>query len=721
MEPLSPQRTSERYRTLLEINNAIISNLTQESLFRAVALALGRVVPFDRSAIFLYDDARQVLRLSTLESSVPSEHFRVGLEIAPGESHVGRVFQTREPLVRHSLEQERAYPPEDQLLAEGFRSLAVVPMLARGKCIGTLNVASLTTGEYDAEAAEFLQEIANQVALAIENMKSYEETAALSREMQQEVERRRYAEETLHAITEGTAAVTGSDFFYSLVRHLAQAFRVRYAFVTDCRAKQTAIAHTLAFWSGDGYGVNSDYDITHTPCVHVLGGKVLYYAKDLPKFYPEEDYLLGLGVESYLGIPIVDAGNDVIGHIAVMDTKPMPETPPSLPILKVFAARAAAELERLRAERELREALAEVEALRNRLQAENVYLQEEIRREHNFVEMVGSHPALLAVQRKIEQVAPTDSTVLIYGETGTGKELIARAIHNRSRRRDRTLVKVNCSAISAGLVESELFGHVKGAFTGALERRQGRFELADGGTIFLDEVGELLPETQVKLLRVLQEGEFEPVGSSRTQQVDVRVIAATNRNLDEAVKAGRFRADLFYRLNVFPIEMPPLRERSPDIPALVMFFVGRYARRFGKRVEAVAPETMNRLMSYDWPGNVRELQNIVERAVVLTQGPVLELDRNLLPVVAVAPALVAGRENPLCQDLVRPAVSDTGDPARLPTLQEMERDHILAALKRTGGVIHGPRGAANLLKLHPNTLRSRMQRLGITRASYGMS
>src|SRR5437667_7802697 len=282
----------------------------------------------------------------------------------------------------------------------------------------------------------------------------------------------------------------------------------------------------------------------------------------------------------------------------------------------------------------------EIAALKARLEKENVYLQEEIRTEHNFEEIVGNSPALLAVLRKVEQVAPTDSTVLIYGETGTGKELIARAIHDRGARKDRALVKVNCSAISAGLVESELFGHVKGAFTGALERRIGRFELADGGTIFLDEIGELPLETQVKLLRVLQEQEFEPVGSSRPLHVNVRVVAATNRNLREAVEAGLFRSDLFYRLNVFPLELPPSRARRSHSPQLVALCVSRFSRRFGKKIDGVSQESMDRLMSYPWPGNVRELQNVMERAVVLSEGPTLRLDQDLVSVVALGGGLV---------------------------------------------------------------------------------
>ena len=249
-----------------------------------------------------------------------------------------------------------------------------------------------------------------------------------------------------------------------------------------------------------------------------------------------------------------------------------------------------------------------------------MYLQEEIRSEHNFEEMVGNSPALLALLRKVERVADTDATVLIYGETGSGKELIARALHNSGPRKQRPLVKVNCGAVPASLLESELFGHVKGAFTGAIDRRVGRFELADGGTLFLDEIGELPLDTQVKLLRVLQEQEFEPVGSSKTMRVDVRIIAATNRDLAEEVRAGRFRSDLFFRLNVVPLTVPPLRERPADIPLLVAYFLSRFAKKFGRRIDGVSRDTMDRLVRYQWPGNIRELQNIVERAVVLSTG-----------------------------------------------------------------------------------------------------
>jgi formate hydrogenlyase transcriptional activator len=390
----------------------------------------------------------------------------------------------------------------------------------------------------------------------------------------------------------------------------------------------------------------------------------------------------------------------------------MDRDPRAIDLVKIFAARAAAELKRQRAEAELQSALQQVQTLQKKLEAENVYLQEEISKEHNFEEIVGNSRAIVEVLDRVETVAPTDSTVLITGETGCGKELIARAIHSHGSRKHRPLVKLNCGAIPTGLVESELFGHMKGAFTGALERRTGRFELADGGTLFLDEVSELPPDTQVKLLRVLQEHEFEPLGSSRTIKVNVRIIAASNRDLEKAVQEGRFRADLFYRLNVLPIVLPPLRQRRADIPLLTAFFVERFARQFGKQITGIAQDTMDLLTRYDWPGNIRELQNVIERAVVLSRGPILKLGTDLLPASSAGMASTdevagLGLDNHQSHDVI-------GDPS---SLEQVERRHIQSVLQKTDWVIEGERGAAKILDLHPNTLRSRMKKLGIERAS----
>ena len=336
------------------------------------------------------------------------------------------------------------------------------------------------------------------------------------------------------------------------------------------------------------------------------------------------------------------------------------------------------------------------------------YLEEEIRAEHNVDEIIGSSPALLAMLEKVRLVAPTDSSVLLLGETGTGKELIARAVHSGSRRRNRPLIKVNCAALPTGLIESELFGHEKGAFTGASDRRIGRFELADGGTIFLDEIGEVPAEVQVKLLRVLQEREIERVGGNKTMPVDVRVIAATNRDLKAAAAAGTFRQDLFYRLNVFPVEVPSLRERPQDVPLLVHYFVARCGAKIGRRIRTVPAESMRRLLAYSWPGNVRELEHVIERAVILSPGTELtgvpELESVAAPPRPPSSTNVASQPSPPRDEM--PAVA----------LDEVERSHIVSILKQSGWRIEGPLGAARLLDMNPSTLRSRMKKLGISRS-----
>jgi formate hydrogenlyase transcriptional activator len=518
------RKSEQRNRSLLQINNAIITNLTQQALLHSISETLSTVISFDRCAITLYQPERGTFRFLAVEGDLLSDYFRAGLEHSHDETCVGWVFDHQRPLVRRELEKEAQYANERRLITEGIQSMCAFPLVFQGKCIGTLSLVSREKDRYSDEDAVFLQEVANQIVLAIQNMQSYQE----------------------------------------------------------------------------------------------------------------------------------------------------------------------------------------IDSLKARLEKENVYLREELRTEHNFEEIVGNSPAVLRALGAVDQVAPTDATVLIYGETGTGKELVARAIHNRSARNGRALVNVNCSAISAGLVESELFGHMKGAFTGAVERRIGRFELAHGGTIFLDEIGELSLETQVKLLRVLQEQEFEPVGSSHPVRVDVRVIAATNRNLREAMQAGLFRSDLFYRLNVFPIELPPLRERRSDIPQLVAFCVSRFSKRFGKKIDGVSRESMEKLMNYPWPGNIRELQNVMERAVILSAEPTLRLDRDLMPVSA----STKGIETPE-RDVPEQRQADLKPPTPLPTLEEVDRNHILTALQHAGGVVDGPKGAARILNLHPNTLRHRMSKLGI--------
>lgn len=349
----------------------------------------------------------------------------------------------------------------------------------------------------------------------------------------------------------------------------------------------------------------------------------------------------------------------------------------------------------------LQDALQEVEQLKARLEAENTYLQEEIKVHHNFEEIIHQAPALKKVLHQVEQVAPTDATVLILGESGTGKELLARAIHNHSKRRDRPLVKVNCASLPLNLIESELFGHEKGAFTGALAKKIGRFELAHAGTIFLDEIGEMPVELQAKLLRVLQEGEFERLGNPSTIKVNVRVIAATNRDLAKAVQTGIFREDLYYRLNVFPITSPPLRERKEDIPMLVSYFLKKFGEKIGKSVQSISPDALTTLQQYHWPGNVRELENMMERAVILSRGPQVSIHD--------IPELTSSQ--------ARSPVPGTAQNNSFQTLEDVERAYILQVLHTTSWIIEGAKGAAAILGLNPSTLRSRMQKLGIRKPS----
>jgi len=621
-------------------------------------------------------------------------------------SIVNYVRRTHETVVLNDASSDDRFAADAYIQEHRPRAVMCIPILKQAELIGVMYLENnLTVNAFTPDRTQLVELLASEAAISLENATLYEE-------MKREMLQRKVAEETLRSITEGTANVTGADFFYSLVRHLATALRVRYAFVTKCVGSERERVRTLAFWNGEGFVENVEYDLEPTPCCSVIAGETCHYPDSLQQLFPRDTPLVTMSAQSFFGVPLVNSTGEVLGHLAAIDDKPMPENPSEFPILKIFAARAGAELERLKADEELKSALAEVEALKNRLQAENIYLQEELSQEHPFKEIVGNSPPLLRMLADVERIAATSATVLIIGETGTGKELLARAIHNGSNRRERALVKVNCGAISAGLVESELFGHVKGAFTGAISNRVGRFELADRGTLFLDEISELPLDTQVKLLRVLQEGEFEPVGSSRTVNVDVRIIAASNRNLEDEIKAGRFRADLFYRLNVLPLKVPSLRERASDIPQLVMFFISKFSKKFGKKVQAVTQDTMHLLTKYSWPGNIRELQNIIERAVVLTEGTQLQIGEEVLS----GPASNGSVANPGRQ-IETPQVNEL--PAS-GSLQDIERAHIVSILDQVNWVIEGPRGAARILNLHPNTLRSRMKKLSIRRA-HGIS
>ncbi len=698
---------AERLRTLLEINNALIANLAQDALFRAIAEAVRRVVPFDRTAIFLHDPDKDVLRISILESSTAvGNELPLGTEVSATDSHAGWVFQHREPLVRQDLAEGLRFPVEDRVFAGGFRSYVMLPLVSHGKSLGTLGVASSQPNQYGDTDVRFLRDVATQIAIAVENMKAYASISALNAQVTEAAARAR-------ALLEINNLMISNLTQDALFRAIAQAVRRVIPFdrtalcLHDSARDVLRVAIVESSLPVTRFTVGMEFAVTDTHMGQVFRSQrpLLRGDIEVEHEYPLERLNVADGVHSLLVVPLIVRGAS-IGTLGVSSTAPGQYTMADAVFLQEVANQVAMAVQNMKAYEEISVAYEEISVLKARLERENAYLQEEIGTEHHFGEMIGSSPALFEVMRHVERVAPTDATVLISGETGTGKELVARAIHARSGRSGRPLVKVNCGAISAGLVESELFGHMKGAFTGALERRLGRFEVADGGTIFLDEIGELPLDTQVKLLRVLQEGEFEPVGASTPSLADVRVIAATNRDLEDAVRSGRFRADLFYRLNVFPIRTPPLRERVEEIPQLVAFFVGRFARRFGKTAERLSPETMDRLVSYPWPGNVRELQNVVERAVILATGPTLEIEPDLLRT-----GKDIGHESKASPP--RPEPSGHGLEA---ILKDVETRHVRAALEQAGWVIEGARGAARILGLHPNTLRSRIDKLGIRRS-----
>ena len=706
---LSPdvQASAERYRTLLELNNTIITHLTRETLWHAVSEILRRVVPMNGAAITIYNPKTDTYRYLVMESPVSSDHFRAGMEFKRESSMSAWVFDNKRPVMRQDIEAEQQYANDQLLLKAGIRSDCIVPLIVEGKIIGTLNVGSTEKNQYSESDLELLQEMANQVALAIVNMLSYEEIAALNARVERSAERYRTLLEINNAMITN---LTHGDLLRAVSMILRRIVPLDGAVITLYNPKTETFRYyaTETSLSTEYFRTGLEVHRNESMVAEIFDNQRGLIRSDLAQEqrFPNERRLVELGIASYCIVPLIVGGKS-IGTLGVGSTKKDQYREEDMELLQEVANQVALAVTNMKSYEEVAE-------LKARLEQENVYLQEEIRSDHNFEEITGNSDALLAVLRKVEQVAPTDSTTLIYGETGTGKELIARAIHDRSSRKNRPLVKVNCSAISAGLVESELFGHVKGAFTGALDRHVGRFELADGGTIFLDEIGELPLATQVKLLRVLQEREFEPVGSNRSIRVDVRVIAATNRNLQESIQKNEFRSDLFYRLNVFPIEVPPLRERSSDIPQLALFFVDRFARKFGKNIKGISKVALDRLVGYSWPGNVRELQNVIERAVILSRSSVLELEPDLIPVLAAA-------ECPSCGETS--GSSEQPDRALLiaSTLEEVERAHVLAVLNQTKGVVEGPKGAARILGLHPNTLRHRILKLGLKRSTYHAS
>ncbi|MBX7246970.1 MAG: sigma 54-interacting transcriptional regulator [Candidatus Sumerlaeaceae bacterium] len=496
-------------------------------------------------------------------------------------------------------------------------------------------------------------------------------------------------DQALQLLLYGTMGETGDAFLRALVKGAAEVFDTDAAWVTEYLPERQTL-RSLAFWHKGRFIDNYEYNTAGTPCEPPLRkGETTYFGDKLRQIFPEDRDLDPFGAESYLGVPLRDPGGDVIGHLAVLDSRPMPHNPRMVAVFELFALRASAELQRMRSEMRERQLAEEADLLRDAV--------------HELPDpgsIIGDSQAVRQLREAIARVAPTDATVLVLGETGTGKELVARAIHRASRRARGPLVKVNCAAVPANLIESEFFGHERGAFTGAVARREGRFALADTGTIFLDEIGEMPLDLQSKLLRVLQEGEYELVGSAKTRRVDVRVVAATNRDLAAMVRDGQFREDLFYRLNVFPLQTPPLRERGEDIIALATLFAARFAAKLGNLVHPLTEEDKTLLCSHDWPGNIRELQNVIERALILGGRGKLNLPAAMPQSAAAVQLNGNAAESHILTDAA---------------LRALERENIERALAACNGRIAGETGAAALLGVPPSTFTSRMKALGVKR------
>ena len=685
-----------RYESLVGVSNAIGTHRDPKNLFSALVKELHRVVQFHYIGVAVRDEKSNTFQRHFVDAETEA-FIPPNPELAMEESDAWWVYENQEPMVT-SLEPNQAPSCKFQEILQkyGIRSVCTLPLTTAHSKVGTLTFASKASDIYTAEEVHFLSVVAEQIALAFDNALHFDASQASQQQLVRKNER-------LGLLLELTNHVVSNLEFRDLLR--------------------AAVASTRQVMGADGVGITlPDTDNTH----------LRIYAMDFPfsdesvheeSLIPIDEDISGavfrtgkpwcgtVGEARRLGmkdtaqaeigtvciLPLVSRSR-VLGVFGVVKYQDKALAGDDIEFLTQIANQVAIAVENACAFGEIRE-------LKEKLAQEKLYLEDEIRSEMNFAQIVGKSASLRRVLKQVETVAPTDSTVLIYGDTGTGKELIARAIHDLSPRRSKPFVKLNCAAIPTGLLESELFGHEKGAFTGAIAQRIGRFEVANGGTIFLDEIGEIPLELQTKLLRVLQEREFERLGSSRTLRTDARLIAATNRDLETMVSEQKFRSDLFFRLNVFPVHVPPLRERQGDIPLLVRHFTQQFSRRMNRVIETIPSTAMDALSRYHWPGNIRELQNVIERAVIISTGPALNIDVSDLKFSKVD--LPAKKH----------ATSKSANGALHSVLEETERQQILRALKECNWVVSGPNGAAAHLSMKRSTLQLRMQKLGIARGS----
>ncbi len=686
-QSVSPCETlAEQYQALLEVSEAIAVHRDLPSLFHDLVQRLHHVVNFEYMRLLLHDPERDVMRLHTLEMPNQSCDVLGCQELPVAESPGGWVWQHQQPLLVSDVEKETRFPRVTEVMRQqGVKSYCVVPLTTAQRRLGALGFGSLQEATYDGSDLEFLQQVAKQVAVAVDNALNSQSVQSHQQDLARERDRLRLLLEVNNAVV---SRLDLRDVFAataaSLRRVIPHVLASLYLYDSD---NEVVSRHALDSPGGKGLlqeGFVGPIDSTPAGPAIRTGKPALFDEDDLKRLQSDVGrLLLEEGVKSGCCVPL-KSHNRLLGTLNIASLHSGAFSEDDVDLLSQVANQIAIAVENALAYRQ-------IEELKDKLNKEKLYLEDEIRTEYNFEEIIGESAALKRILKQVETVAPTDSTVLIQGETGTGKELIARAIHHLSKRRERTFVKMNCAAIPTGLLESELFGHERGAFTGAIAQKVGRFELAHGGTLFLDEVGDVPLELQSKLLRVLQEQEFERLGSNRTIRVDVRLVAATNRDLAQMVADKQFRSDLYYRFNVFPITAPSLRERPEDIPLLVRYFAQKYARLMNKQIETIPAGAMTALAKYHWPGNIRELENLIERSVILSQGQDLHVPLG---------------------ELKAPTAAALNGAA---TLEAAEREHILRVLRETNWVIGGSSGAAARLGMKRTTLQSKIRKLGISR------
>lgn len=690
VQPAFDTTLTGRYQALSQVSRALMSHRSQEDLPQTLSSELRKVMDFYYLGVGLFDAEAHEVDLRLFDETgtlIPLPH------LATEETLTWWVYEEQRPLVIPSVEEEVRFPASVKVLKEhGIHSVCVLPLTTAHRRIGVLSMGSKEPDAFSKQEVCFLTLVANQVALALDDARNFQASERAQGELHRERDR-------LHLLLELTNQVVSNLELRDVLRSISSSIR----FVMSCDAAAVLLpddgGHDLRVYALDfserrclvQEGDLVSIDNSPLGPAFWSGKPLVMGPEDLRKAYPE---CAGPGKDEWIKakcvIPLLSRDR-CIGILILVRSSGDNFSEDEIRFLVQVAGQVSIAVENARAYQQIAD-------LKDQLTQEKLYLEDEIRSELNFEEIIGESETLRKVLRQVETVAPTDSTVLIYGETGTGKELIARAIHMLSSRQSSAFVKLNCAAIPTGLLESELFGHEKGAFTGAIGQRIGRFELAHRGTIFLDEVGEIPLELQPKLLRVLQEREFERLGSTRTLRTDARLIAATNRDLASLVEEQKFRGDLFYRLNVFPVYVPALRERSEDVPLLVRHFAQQFSRRMNKTIHTIPAGTMDSLSRYHWPGNVRELQNVIERAVILSKGSVLNVS---LP------------------ELKRPVPG--AQPGAKVTLEEAERKHILSALETTNWVVGGQNGAAARLGLNRSTLQFRMRKLGLARPTRSLS